>query len=100
MTAAKAAYLWRWLNEHKNRDKIGYSGYNGQTTFYFDEAVAVEQIHHVADVVPHLGVHVAGTIGKGQRKVGFAGLLLPDFLALDKKQSDDELVRFKLGNVG
>jgi hypothetical protein len=38
MTAAKAAYLWRWLNEHKNRDKIGYSGYNGQTTFYFDEA--------------------------------------------------------------
>ncbi len=44
-----------------------------------DEVVTVKRIHHLFDVVPHLGFDLARSIGQVKREIRITGFLLPDF---------------------
>ena len=50
-----------------------------------DEVVALERVHHFGDVVPHLGVQLAGAVAQLQREIQLAGLLLPNLLGVDQE---------------
>ena len=64
------------------------------------EVVAIEGVHHLGDVVPHLGVDVAGAVAQDQRQVRLAALLLADVLRLNQEHGRDHLVRLQLADVG
>ena len=63
--------------------------------FDLDEIVAVEGLDHFGDVVPHLGVELAGAVAEEQRKIKLAALLLPDLLGLDQETGRDQSVRLR-----
>ena len=73
---------------------------NLQQPFHFDEVVALESVHHFGDVVPHLGVHVAGAVAQQQRKVGFARFLLPDVFPMHQESGGEHLVRLQIADEG
>jgi hypothetical protein len=37
-TPSKLMDVRNWLHDDKRNDKVGWTSYNGRTTFYFDEA--------------------------------------------------------------
>lgn len=43
-----------------------------QQPFDLDEIVAIKRLDHLGDVIPHLGVHVAGPVAEQQRKIRIA----------------------------
>jgi len=70
-----------------------------QDALHADEVVAVESVHHLGDVIPHLGVHFAALIAQGERQVWFAGLLLPDFLGTHQEAPLHYLVGCQFADV-
>ena len=68
--------------------------------FYLDEIVALEQVHRLGDVVPHLRVELARTVPERQREIQLAALLLPDLLGVNQETGGDDLVWLQLVYVG
>ena len=54
-----------------------------------DKIIAFKTVHNFFDVVPHLGVNVAGFINQRQRQVWLARFLLTDIFRLDEKDRSD-----------
>ena len=64
-----------------------------QQAFHLDEIVALEGVHHFDDVVPHLGVHLAGAVAEQQGKIRFARFLLPNVFDVNEESGGENLVR-------
>jgi hypothetical protein len=65
-----------------------------------DKVVAVESLHDLGHVVPHLGLDVAGAIAQQQRQVRLARLFLPDFLGVHDECGHGRFVGLDLIKIG
>ena len=63
-----------------------------QQAFDLDEIVAFEGVHHLDDVVPHLGVHFAGAVAEQQRKIRLARFFLPNVFDVNEESGGENLV--------
>ncbi len=66
--------------------------------FYFDEIVAVEGIHDLGDVIPHLGVNLTAAIRQQHGEIRLSRALLPDLLCVNKKYRGSNFVRFQFAH--
>ena len=67
---------------------------------HLDEIVAVEGVHHLGHVVPHLGVHLAGAVAEAEREVKLAALLLADLLGPHQEAGGDHPVGLEFVDKG
>ena len=65
-------------------------------TLDLDEIAAVEGIHDLGDVVPHLGVDLAGTVAQQQRKIRFARFLLAHVFPMHQESGREHLVGLEI----
>jgi hypothetical protein len=66
--------------------------------FDFDEVVLIERLDHVRDVVPHLGVELAGSVGKRELQIQLTRLPRTHLLGGDHERRRDGFV-LVLGRV-
>ena len=70
-----------------------------EQAFDFYEIVLLEGVDCVLDVVPHLGVELAGAITQNKRQIRLSGLLRLDLLGNDHESRSDEFV-FVVAAIG
>jgi hypothetical protein len=71
-----------------------------KAAFDLDEIVALKGADHLGDVVPHLGLDLAGAVAQGHRQVRLAGLLLPEFLGVNQQRGENVFAGLKLAEAG
>ncbi|OYW11733.1 MAG: hypothetical protein B7X34_02755, partial [Acidobacteriia bacterium 12-62-4] len=69
---------------------------NRRQAAHLDVVVAIEGVHHLRHVVPHLRVDITRLVAERQRQVRLARLLLPDLLVQHKERGLDGLIGLQL----
>ena len=72
---------------------------NLEQAFDLDEIVAVEGVHDLGDVVPHLRVKIAGAVAEQEGKIRLSRFLLTDVLGLHQESRGHQLVRLEVPYV-